>query len=286
MVLLPSAPASAVDDYPADLRAPALSAVVDPWGFYNRNCTSFVAWRMNRNAGPGSFYNTMRGGRWGNAYDWAANAVRIGYPVNSTPAVGSIAWFSYGHVAYVELVNTNGTVTIEEYNVPAGSGTYNRRSIATSSAKYIHVKDLSSPAPVKQTVIVDDPAAELYGPSAYWWRAYIGYGGSMRYTGNECSRTTNYVIWRPILPVAGDWEVFVYVPGNYATTTCARYMVNAASVCGVRTVNQYSISNAWVSIGTYRFNAGNGGYVRLDDRTGEPANTRKVGVDAVKFQQR
>jgi surface antigen len=36
-----------VDDYPANLKSAAQDSLVDPWGFYNRECTSFVAWRLN-----------------------------------------------------------------------------------------------------------------------------------------------------------------------------------------------------------------------------------------------
>ncbi len=143
LILVP-ATAYGVDDYPypsANVNG------VDPWGFYYRQCTSFVAWRMNRDAGAGSFYNTMGGGRWGNAYEWAANAEYLGYTVDHTPAVGAIAWWSqtaieggYGHVAYVESVNGDGSVTVEEYNVTPYA--YSRRTIPASSISgFIHFCD-------------------------------------------------------------------------------------------------------------------------------------------------
>ena len=60
----------------------------------------------------------------GNAGDWLSEAQRAGIPTGSTPAVGAIAVFfpytggagGYGHVAYVESVNRDGTITISEYN--------------------------------------------------------------------------------------------------------------------------------------------------------------------------
>ena len=43
----PVSAASGVDDYPARLKAARLDGLVDPWQFYNRECTSWVAWRLN-----------------------------------------------------------------------------------------------------------------------------------------------------------------------------------------------------------------------------------------------
>lgn len=141
--------AHAVDDYPYPAASPG---AVDPWGFYYRYCTSFVAWRMNRNAGPMSFYNYMDGGHWGNAGNWGRNARALGYPVNTTPAVGAIAWWaagtiSYlGHVAYVEAVNGDGTVVVEEYNYEYLR--YTRRTIPGGSVSgYIHFHDVPPPPP-------------------------------------------------------------------------------------------------------------------------------------------
>jgi hypothetical protein len=92
----------------------------DDYGFYVRNCTSFVAWRMNRDRGEGSFTNYMsynsKKGHWGNASNWRNNAEYLGIPVDHSPSVGAIAHWESGHVAYVESVNGDGTVNISEYN--------------------------------------------------------------------------------------------------------------------------------------------------------------------------
>ena len=62
---------------------------VDPWNFYTRECTSFVAWRMNHQYGV-AFTNTMRGGRWGNALNWDDNGRALGYTVDHVPTPGAI----------------------------------------------------------------------------------------------------------------------------------------------------------------------------------------------------
>lgn len=132
------------DDYPAYLKAAALDALVDPWNFYNRECTSFVAWRLN-NANRVAFTNQYKGvARWGNAKEWGAVAQRVGIPVNNTPARGAVAWSSagtYGHVAWVAAVHGDGTITIEEYNYN-WDGKYHTRRVNASSFKYIHIKDI------------------------------------------------------------------------------------------------------------------------------------------------
>ena len=113
------------------------------WGFAYRNCSDFVAWRM-RNTNGVDFFNTMGGGRWGNANQWDDNARRLGYPVNGTPAPGAIAQTdagTWGHVAWVESVNGDGTVTIEEYNANY-TGAYRKRVVPVGAFQYIHIKDL------------------------------------------------------------------------------------------------------------------------------------------------
>ncbi len=55
----------------------------------------------------------------GNANTWAARAAAAGYTVNRTPAAGAVfqtnsGW--YGHVGYVESVNSDGSIVISEMN--------------------------------------------------------------------------------------------------------------------------------------------------------------------------
>ena len=145
--LMPGAATAGVDDYPAYLRNAAQDSLFDPWLFYNRECTSFVAWRLNSRNGV-AFRNWYGGPRWGNANTWDDAARSVGIPVNGTPAVGAIAQrdAGSGHVAWVEAVNGNGTVTIEDYNSDF-RGHYSERSVATSSFVYIHVKDIGGGGP-------------------------------------------------------------------------------------------------------------------------------------------
>lgn len=90
--------------------------VPDPWGYLTRECTSYVAWKRTTIGKPL--------GRYGNAGDWPGTY--------GTPRVGDVAVWDryvqgasgYGHVAYVEAVNGNGTIRVSEFNwmTPYGFG--------------------------------------------------------------------------------------------------------------------------------------------------------------------
>ncbi len=125
------------DDYPwpyelRDYQGGGLS----PLNYYYRECVDFVAWRLNRDAG---YYAAPYKWVWanltpsgGNASQWRYNWEQHGWPVSTTPIVGSVAWFYGNHVAYVKSVNADSTVTIEEYNY-SSNGTYGQRTIPASS---------------------------------------------------------------------------------------------------------------------------------------------------------
>ncbi|NEZ89264.1 LysM peptidoglycan-binding domain-containing protein [Weissella paramesenteroides] len=85
------------------------------------------------------------GNHWGNASAWPSSATAAGHTVNSTASVGAVAYFApgvggasaYGHVAVVDSVNSDGTITISEANY-AGK-LYNSRTISLSSVSgFIH----------------------------------------------------------------------------------------------------------------------------------------------------
>ena len=141
--------ASGVDDYPARLKNAGLDALVDPWQFYNRECTSWVAWRLNSENGV-AFTDYWKGVHWGNASNWRNAARSLSIPVDDNPTRGAVAWWSAGsagssrgHVAWVQTVS-DGAITIEEYNY-LRAGFYDTRTITRSSSMwpsgFIHIKD-------------------------------------------------------------------------------------------------------------------------------------------------
>ena len=102
------------------------------------NCTAYVYDKRYEAGKP-------IGGMWGNGRDWAISAMNAGYTVNGTPAVGSIMQSvsgggGYGHVAYVEAVNSDGSIVLTEMNY-AGFNTVSQRTLSAYEASqynYIH----------------------------------------------------------------------------------------------------------------------------------------------------
>jgi peptidoglycan DL-endopeptidase CwlO len=103
-------------------------SVLDPWGYYKRNCTSYVAWRV---ATTGR--EVPRG--MGDGGNWYYSAGYKGIARGTEPKVGAAASFAlggFGHVAYVEEIFNNGTIRISEYNF-VKDGVYSERIINKSS---------------------------------------------------------------------------------------------------------------------------------------------------------
>lgn len=73
----------------------------------------------------------MKGGHFGNAGNWAANARRIGFTLDQQRAVNAVTQIG-GHVAIVKSVSTRGTITLEEYNW-GSSGRYRQLTLSASA---------------------------------------------------------------------------------------------------------------------------------------------------------
>lgn len=138
--------------------------IADKWGFFQCECTSFVAYCLNVRNGF-NFRNDMYGqdytNKWGDAKHWGSVARLHNIAVDSTPTVGAVAWASsgtYGHVAWVCAVNGD-YVTIDEYNYGEdgrvwdsagqfwhGNHRYNTRTVHKSAFQYIHFPGSSTPS--------------------------------------------------------------------------------------------------------------------------------------------
>ncbi len=106
--------------YPSNLANAPQDSIVDPWGMYNRECVSYVAWKVYQKNG----YMPYWGGR-GNAKQWPSNAQAAGIATGSTPRVGSAGVIyagTWGHIVWVNSVNSNGTINISQYNYNWGAG--------------------------------------------------------------------------------------------------------------------------------------------------------------------
>lgn len=110
------------DDYNPKWRAMAKDAMADPWGYYIRECVSFVANRLSNLGIPAAKFSFL-----GNGSDW----VNAKVPHTNNPRPGMVAVYGPGsqfgnHVAMVSGVSGE-TISGEEYNW-GGDGKYHAYS--------------------------------------------------------------------------------------------------------------------------------------------------------------
>lgn len=127
--------------------------------FVGPNCTNYVAYRLVRDglvndrpaADPGQSNVSLNAYAWGVAY-----ASRT----NSVPKVGSVAWWgtgdgkgSTGHVAYVEKVNRDGSITVSEDSSSGNGFSWKKLTPGQGWPQgFIHFGG-SSPQPLPQPVV-------------------------------------------------------------------------------------------------------------------------------------
>ena len=173
-------------------------------------------------------------------------------------------------------------------DVPIKMEYYENDGVAAARLTWTRVDD-DTPAPPPGVVIVDDTGRGFVkGGSATGWRtAAEGYDGRLTWTRNNDQRRHNYnwARWFPGL-AAGRYEVFVYIPERYTTTSNARYWVSHHGGFTLRQMNQSTNGSRWVSIGTYWFRGTRDDYVSLNDVTDEPYVSRLIAFDAVKWVPR
>jgi surface antigen len=143
---------SGSDDYPY---RNATTNASDPWGFTERQCVSFVAWRL---AQHGHALNNSQQ-NWGSALTWDDTARRLGYAVSTTARVGTVAQWNagesspyyspgsatanghfaaggYGHVGWVKAVYADGSALVEQYNM-GGDRSYSVMRV--KAPRYLHI---------------------------------------------------------------------------------------------------------------------------------------------------
>ena len=187
-------------------------------------------------------------------------------------------WFDQSATNYSGSIYLNGNVSLKmEYYENGGN----------AIAKLVWTT--GGTPPPSGAIIVNETDAGFVkgGANSGWHTANIGYNNGMLWTKNNDVIRPNYNWgrWYPGL-TARKYEVFVYIPANYATTTGARYWISHRDGFTLKTVNQLSYSNEWVSLGTYWFRGNNNDYVSLSDVTFESYLSRYVGFDAVKWEPR
>ncbi len=188
------------------------------------------------------------------------------------------AWKDQPPRAYTgDIYLPGGSVTVQmEY--------YENRGNATAQVSWEPIT-----SPPSDEVIVDDadPGFVKGGSSTGWRTAAEGYNGHLTWTQNNDRSRYNYnwARWYSEL-AARNYEVFVYIPDRYTTTSQARYWISHADGDTLRVVDQSANGDRWVSLGTYRFRGNHNDYVSLADITYESYASRLIAFDAVKWEPR
>ncbi len=161
----------------------------------------------------------------------------------------------------------------------------------------------SSESPTAQAAeeIVEDPQlhpAYTTCPQTYWYpfdndRGHIAY---LTLNTDNMLHSTNYGEWHPVIPQAGYYQVEAYIAYHPSITWCtgegrtintdttdARYSIHHAYGVSTRSLSQDPLSNQWLSLGEYYFNAGDSGYVYLSDLNGESEYSTTVSFSAMRF---
>lgn len=106
----------------------------DPLGYGCRQCVSYTAWKVIQKTNYEPKY-------WGNANMWPKSARAANFSTGSTPRAGSVGVISagdYGHVVWIEAVNSDGTVDVSQYNYfnAGGPGWGHYSKMRVSAATY------------------------------------------------------------------------------------------------------------------------------------------------------
>jgi hypothetical protein len=162
---------------------------------------------------------------------------------------------------------------------------YENGGVASAHLSWIGIDAPSSP----RAVIVDDTHLGFVrgGDTAGWRTSLEGYGGQLTWTWNNEREQPNYnwARWHPDL-VSGLYEVQVYIPHRYATTSNARYWVVHADGSTLKSVDQSANGGHWLSLGIYQFDGLQNHYVSLSDLTFEPGHAARIAFDAVRWLPR
>lgn len=117
-----------------------------------------------------------------------------------------------------------------------------------------------------------------YLETGTWFPSGLSGWNGTRTRYSDTASVGSTVTWNVDLPQAGLYRVSVWYPTNSTTTTSAAYIVEHQGGSSEVIVNQTENAAAWRALGTYRYDAGAVGTVRLEVR-----NTSIHRVSAAQF---
>jgi hypothetical protein len=128
---------------------------------------------------------------------------------------------------------------------------------------------------VSPHIYIDEQSGAFSKSSSSGWHTPpngCGFNGHAYYAWSTATPGSSDIWgeWRPNIVDAGPYEVEVSVPfclTGESETDGARYTINHANGSDTISVSQDNNVGTWISLGTYYFNAGNSGTVRLTNLT-------------------
>ncbi len=139
--------------------------------------------------------------------------------------------------------------------------------------------------PIFETATIDnDSPSYVKNGVADWHTEEAGYRFRLDWTYSNRGPVSepNTVYWLPSLAHSGNYEIEVFVPEAFATTTNARYFVLHQGQRTLRVINQSVNNGRWVPIGTFYMEDSSRDGVYLDDVTYENV-VSMVAFDAIRF---
>jgi len=127
------------------------------------------------------------------------------------------------------------------------------------------IKEIISPDPKNPQIIVDNTDAACTFDSSWPTSVYSGgyIGTNYMQDGNTSADATKWAKWTPTIPKAGKYRVFMNWTEGGGRPTIAPVEIQTADSISNTTVNQTANGGMWNYLGTFRFVAGNQGYVKL-----------------------
>ncbi|MGC9468750.1 MAG: PA14 domain-containing protein [Anaerolineae bacterium] len=187
---------------------------------------------------------------------------------------------------YDQPLTSHVATLFVEGQVPVRMEYYENEGVAAANLKWVRLGDAPHQPEPPAGIVVDDTDAGFVkgGSGVDWGTAAEGYGGHLTWTRSSAavSPDYNWARWYPDLNL-GRYEVFVYIPDRYTTTSQARYWVSHRDGFTLRRIDQSAKGGQWLSLGIFQFRGSNQDYVSLADVTFEPNASRLVGFDAVKW---
>ncbi len=167
-----------------------------------------------------------------------------------------------------------GTVTLTNRASTAG------KTVLADAVKITRWPDSKPPAAGTDVIVDNDHGSPHFSMAGTWYsNGYRGYyGKSLRYATAGAAATAT---WTANLAAAGDYEVSVIYRAAPDRATSAKFTVQTANGPQIVFVDQTRNNLEWVSLGTFRFNAG-AATVSLD-AAGSSGGTRVI-ADAARFQ--